>query len=141
MLKCKDCNASSAFIMLLVIICEKMMFMFERLLQGVRQPSEQQQNAQPSSSPTLVTSKPGESPIPGGGPGISLGVYKVDLAEERCSLIRVLILFQIKNLEGLLTQLISIATMWNWTSQMSNLQTLTKRSRDIASLVRVINSG
>ena len=136
-LKCKDCSASSAFIMLLIIISEKMVLSFERLFRRLRQQYSQQHA--PLSSPTFV-SEPDESLILDGGPRITVGVYEVDSVEERISVIRLVALLRLRNLEQFLTRLISIANTWNWMSHITNLQTIARRSRDIASAVRVINS-
>ncbi|KAI9879765.1 MAG: hypothetical protein M1830_007207 [Pleopsidium flavum] len=136
MLDCRNCNTLSGFMMLLVVICEKMVVSFERLATSCREQQEQHR------TPLGVGGwRKSENTGLASGQSIFLGDYEVDLAEERWCLVRVLITLQMKNLGDLLVRLKRVASPWNWETHNTILGSIDRRFRDTAASIRRMDAG
>ncbi len=136
MLDCRNCNALSGFMMLLVVICEKMVASFERLATSCREQQEQHQTP-----PGVGGWRKAEGTGLASGQSIFLGDYEVDLAEERWCLVRVLVMLQLKNLGNLLMRLKSVANPWNWETHRTILVSIDRRFRETAASLRRMDAG
>lgn len=137
MLDCRNCNALSGFMMLLVVICEKMVASFERLATSCHDQQKQQHHETPSG---LGGWAKADGTGLGKGQSIFLGDYEVDLAEERWSLVRVLVMLQLKNLGNLLMRLRSVSSPWNWETHRTILVSIDRRFRDLAASLRQMDA-
>ena len=134
MLECQGCNSHSQFMMLLVVICDKMVASFERLSLSCRD-VHQQFNAEVESK-----AKKGEGSAIFGGKSMSVGEYEVDLDEERCYLVRQLVMLQLRNLATFELRLKGIANGWSWDTHKTMLATIDKRLQDTAANVRRLDA-
>lgn len=132
MLNCKSCSTMSGFMMLLVVICEKMVSSFERITSCVEQ---LQQHPLPSGG------------LDGGGPRaggigdeqtVSVGEYEVDSLQEQCCLVGVLVLLQLKKLGAVLTRLKNLAATYNWGTHLTMLLSIDQRFRNSTAASRLM---
>lgn len=134
MLDCRNCNAASGFMMLLIVICEHMVSSFGQLTAGLQEQLQQQQ-----SSKTFVDKMMIKGVCSEFRPSIFFGEYEVDLVEERRCLLTVLVILQLKSLERLLTRLKSITTLWNWETHRRKLALTDEKFREAAANIRRMN--
>lgn len=131
MLNCKNCSTISGFMMLLVVICDKMVTSFERVstcVEQLQRPSGVQEVGRPRAGSI------------GDGQAVSLGDYEIDSLQERCCLVSVLVLLQLKRLGSVLTRLKNIAAVFNWGTHLTMLLSIDRRFQNTtANLHLMIN--
>lgn len=134
MLECQGCNSHSQFMMLLVVICDKMVASFERLSLTCREAHQQVAGAagdlKKAEGFTIVNDK-----------SLFVGEYEVDLDEERCYLVRQLVMLQLRNLATFELRLRGIANGWSWDAHKTMLSTIGKRLQDTAANIRRLDAG
>lgn len=133
MLECQGCNSHSQFMMLLVVICDKMVASFERLSLTCREVHQQIANVGDPKKAEGFTIVDGKS--------LFVGEYEVDLDEERCYLVRQLVMLQLRNLATFELRLKGIANGWSWDAHKTMLATIDKRLQDTAANIRLLDTG
>lgn len=133
MLECQGCNSHSQFMMLLVVICDKMVASFERLSLTCREVHQQITNVGDTRKAEGFTIVDGKS--------LFVGEYEVDLDEERCYLVRQLVMLQLRNLATFELRLKGIANGWSWDAHKTMLATIDKRLQDTAANIRILDTG
>ena len=124
MLGCQACTAVSAFVVLLIVICEKILMSFEAW-------STQYQGRNPKASDSSSEGEPiGRSK--GNFRKFSLGVYEVDSEHEQCSLMRSLAMVQLRHLHRLLNKLQGLAASRNWATHQASLASFVLRLEEAA---------
>ncbi|KAL8724113.1 MAG: hypothetical protein Q9166_008125 [cf. Caloplaca sp. 2 TL-2023] len=152
MLECQGCNSHSQFMMLLVVICDKMVASFERLSLSCREVHQQMHI-----DPSTLGNQQSQCPIQGttnnntkkstegftivDGKPLFVGEYEVDLDEERCYLVRQLVMLQLRNLATFELRLKGIANGWSWDAHKTMLATIDKRLQDTAANIRRLDAG
>lgn len=124
LLGCQACSTTSAFVVLLIVICEKILISFEAW-------STRYQGRKPRAS---------EGSSEGGPTGRSkgkikrffLGVYEVDSEHEQCSLLRSLAMVQMRLLHRLLNKLQDFAVSRNWATHQASLASFVLRLEEAA---------
>lgn len=133
MLECQSCNSHSQFMMLLVVICDKMVASFERLSLSCREVHQQ--------FTEVGDMKKAEGFSIVDGKSLFVGEYEVDLDEERCYLVRQLVMLQLRNLATFELRLKGIANGWSWDAHKTMLATIDKRLQDTAANIRRLDAG
>ncbi|KAL8699898.1 MAG: hypothetical protein Q9201_005741 [Fulgogasparrea decipioides] len=133
MLECQGCNSHSQFMMLLVVICDKMVASFERMSLSCREVHQQ--------ITKMGDVKKAEGLSTGDGKSFFVGEYELDLDEERCYLVRQLIMLQLRNLATFELRLKGIANGWSWDAHKTMLTTIDKRLQDTAANIRRLETG
>ncbi|KAL8955858.1 MAG: hypothetical protein Q9193_006436 [Seirophora villosa] len=133
MLECQGCNSHSQFMMLLVVICDKMVASFERLSLTCREVHQQITEVGDTKKAEGFTIVDGKS--------LFVGEYEVDLDEERCYLVRQLVMLQLRNLATFELRLKGIANGWSWDAHKTMLATIDKRLQDTAANIRRLDAG
>ena len=133
MLECQGCNSHSQFVMLLVVICDKMVASFERLSASCREVH--------NTITEVGDIKRAEGFTIVDGKSLFVGEYEVDLDEERCYLVRQLVMLQLKNLATFELRLKGIANGWSWDAHKTMLATIDKRLQDTASNIRRLDAN
>ncbi|KAL8729760.1 MAG: hypothetical protein Q9181_004888 [Wetmoreana brouardii] len=133
MLECQGCNSHSQFMMLLVVICDKMVASFERLSLSCREVHQQ------ITQVGDVKKAEGLSIVD--GKSLFVGEYEVDLDEERCYLVRQLVMLQLRNLATFELRLKGIANGWSWDAHKTMLATIDKRLQDTAANISRLDTG
>ncbi|KAL8661266.1 MAG: hypothetical protein Q9202_005750 [Teloschistes flavicans] len=133
MLECQGCNSHSQFMMLLVVICDKMVASFERLSLSCREVHQQIAEVGDMKKAEGFTIVDGKS--------LFVGEYEVDLDEERCYLVRQLVMLQLRNLATFELRLKGIANGWSWDAHKTMLATIDKRLQDTAANIRRLDAG
>ncbi|KAL8950138.1 MAG: hypothetical protein Q9222_003815 [Ikaeria aurantiellina] len=133
MLECQGCNSHSQFMMLLVVICDKMVASFERLSLSCREVHQQIHEIGDIKKTEGFTIVDGKS--------LFVGEYEVDLDEERCYLVRQLVMLQLRNLATFELRLKGIANGWSWDAHKTMLATIDKRLQDTAANIRRLDAG
>ncbi|KAL8708611.1 MAG: hypothetical protein Q9220_006547 [cf. Caloplaca sp. 1 TL-2023] len=133
MLECQGCNSHSQFMMLLVVICDKMVASFERLSLSCREVHQQIHQIGDIKKTEGFTIVDGKS--------LFVGEYEVDLDEERCYLVRQLVMLQLRNLATFELRLKGIANGWSWDAHKTMLATIDKRLQDTAANIRRLDAG
>lgn len=124
MLGCQACSAASAFVVLLIVICEKILISFEAW-------STRYQGRKPRAS---EVSSEGERTDRNKGKirKFFLGVYEVDSEHEQCSLLRSLAMVQIRLLHRLLNRLQDFVASRNWATHQASLASFVLRLEEAA---------
>ncbi|KAI4217468.1 MAG: hypothetical protein LQ351_000063 [Letrouitia transgressa] len=133
MLECQGCNSHSQFMMLLVVICDKMVASFERLSISCREVH--------NTITEVGDIKRAEGFTIVDGKSLFVGEYEVDLDEERCYLVRQLVMLQLKNLATFELRLKGIANGWSWDAHKTMLATIDKRLQDTANNIRRLDAN
>lgn len=133
MLECQGCNSHSQFMMLLVVICDKMVASFERLSISCREVH--------NTITEVGDIKCAEGFTIVDGKSLFVGEYEVDLDEERCYLVRQLVMLQLKNLATFELRLKGIANGWSWDAHKTMLATIDKRLQDTANNIRRLDAN
>ena len=124
MLRCQACSAASAFVMVLIIICEKILISFEKWSTRY-----QGRKPQPSQISDLgVSSETNEGKVK----KFFLGVYEVDSEHEQCSLLRSLAMVQLRHLHRLLVRLKEFAACRKWAAHQALLASFVVRLEEAA---------
>ena len=124
MLGCQACTAVSAFVVLLIVICEKILVSFEAW--STRYPRSKPKADEGSSEEEPSGRRKGNLRT------FFLGVYEVDSEHEQCSLLRSLALVQIRHLHRLLNGLQGLAASRNWTTHQASLASFLLRLEEAA---------
>ena len=118
-LGCRSCTAVSAFVVLLIVICEKILVSFEAW------PTRYQRRKSNASAGS------GEGEFIDHSNGkiekFFLGVYEVDSEHEQCSLLRCLAMVQLRHLYRLLKRLQGFAATRNWATHQASLASFVLR--------------
>ena len=128
MLECPTCVANSAFVMLLIVICEKLVMSFEAW--STRYKGRNPSAPRRRESDDEHTENAHERKF-------YLGVYEVTLEEERCSLLRALAMVQLRRLIQVIGRLTSVATSQDWAAHLALLASCSSRSQGAAVNLRV----
>lgn len=134
MLDCRNCNSTSGFMTLLIVICERMVSSLKRLSATIHEQSQQH-------DPSIIS----RDKVTANGIGdkssqsISFGEYEVDLIEEQRCLLSMLIMLQLINLERLLRRLKSITILRNWEAHRRKLASTDEKFREAAANIRRMN--
>ena len=134
MLECQGCNSHSQFMMLLVVICDKMVSSFERLSLSCREVHNH-------ITEVGDIKRAGEGFTIVDGKSLFVGEYEVDLDEERCYLVRQLVMLQLRNLATFELRLKGIANGWSWDAHKTMLATIDKRLQDTAANIRRLDAN
>ena len=121
-LNCHTCGAASTFVMLLIVICEKILTSFEAW-------SSCHQGCKPVSSPV---SSLGEPKANSKADNFFLGVYKVDSKDEQCSLLRSLAIVQLRQLHRLLNKIKELALSRGWKAHQASSASFLLRLEEAA---------
>ncbi len=108
-LDCHTCSAASAFVMLLIVICKKILISFEAW-------SSRYHGRKQVSSEVLV---PVESKANSKVNTFFLGVYEVDSEDEQCSLLRSLAMVQLRHLRRLMNKIKRLASSRSWAAHQA----------------------
>lgn len=117
-LDCERCNDVSSFIMLLAIICQKMMLFFRKVQEALEMQRRHGERKSKESSSAVED---------GRGPGGCLGVYRMDMWEERCIVTTALVRVQLRDFGALLGRLKALAEWGNWTTLAEILSTVQRQ--------------
>lgn len=123
MMCCPICSTTSAFVMLLIVICEKLVISFETwssrykgkfpaMAQKIHGVDETSNNDQPSK--------------------VLFGAYEADKKSEQCSILRALAMCQLRRLTGLLSSLAKIAASKKWLAHETLLHSFHSRVQGAA---------
>ena len=124
MLGCQTCSAVSAFVMLLIVICEKILLSFEAW--SIRYQGRKPKSSDGHSEGQTSDCRKGQVRK------FFLGVYEVDSEHEQCSLLRSLALVQLRHLHRLLDRLQGFAASKNWAAHQATLTSFIVRLEEAA---------
>lgn len=131
MLDCQSCNAASSFMMLLVVISQRLMSSFEGLLQALDGSfARHSDNDGPSQQGECGKKRLGH-----------LGDFDIDRGEEWACLIGGLIMLQLKSLAAFLERLNGFAAGHKWDTHRAMLHDVERQMRTTASRLRHIRLG
>lgn len=122
---CPNCLAVSPMVTLLIVICEKLVVSFESWSNRYNEKilARPQENADGDVGRERIQQI-----------GIlALGVYQVDVEEEKCSLLRALAMVQLRRLTHILSKLTNVARYQGWAGHRTILNSLVSRSETAAS--------
>lgn len=111
LLECQACVASSSFIMLLVVICQKLVLVFEELVHCIS--NEERISHKERRETWNSLSKESTA---------SLGAFRIDTQEEWWGVFGTLTILQFRSLEILLDQLKLSAASWGWETHSAMLR-------------------
>lgn len=109
LLECQSCIANSSFMMLLVVICQKLALAFEKLVNCI---SDEEQRLREKRKKAIPLD--GESVA-------SFGAFRLDTQEEWWSVFGTLTILQLRGLAVLLARLKVSAARWSWETQSKML--------------------
>ena len=124
MLGCQACSTASAFVVLLIVICEKILMSFEAW-------SSRYQGRTPKASEGSGEGEPSDR-SKGKIRILFLGVYEVDSEHEQCSLLRSLAMVQLGHLRRLLKKLQGFAASRKWATHEASLTSFVLRLEEAA---------
>lgn len=126
MMNCPICSTTSAFVMLLIVICEKLVMSFEswssndkgKFLLVQQKCREDDESSRTSQSSNMM-----------------LGAYEADLESEKYSIFRALAMCQLRRLTGLLSSLMDISASKDWGTHLNLLNSFQSRVRKSAEIL------
>lgn len=117
-LDCERCNEVSSFVMLLAIICQKLMLSFQKAQEAIEM--ERRRGERRSKHFTSAVED-------GKGQGGCLGIYRMDMWEERCIVMTALVRVQLRDFGALLGRLMALAEWGNWATHAEILRTVQRQ--------------
>lgn len=123
-LACPRCSAASTFVVLLIVVSEKILTSFEAW--STRYQGRKLEALSDSSRTQSKICRLHETET------VTLGVYEVDSDHERCSLLRSLAMVQVRRFYRLLNGLQRVAATQNWRTHQASLESFVHRLDEAA---------